>query len=104
MLSHILVNAGADPSYAIGGFIQGPDGTTLDGGHAGKGDILVAEADESDGSFAKYHPTIAIITNCEADHLDHYGDEAHYLSLIHILVRWARSSPCPAICRWDCIR
>lgn len=78
MLSHILVNAGADPSYAIGGFIQGPDGTTLDGGHAGKGDILVAEADESDGSFAKYHPTIAIITNCEADHLDHYGDEAHY--------------------------
>ena len=67
MLSHILVNAGADPSYAIGGFIQGPDGTTLDGGHAGKGDILVAEADESDGSFAKYHPTIAIITNCEAD-------------------------------------
>ena len=78
MLSHILVNAGADPSYAIGGFIQGPDGTTLDGGHAGKGDILVAEAEESDGSFAKYHPTIAIITNCEADHLDHYGDEAHY--------------------------
>ena len=78
MLSHILVNAGADPSYAIGGFIQGPDGTTLDGGHAGKGDILVAEADESDGSFAKYHLTIAIITNCEADHLDHYGDEAHY--------------------------
>ena len=56
MLSHILVNAGADPSYAIGGFIQGPDGTTLDGGHAGKGDILVAEADESDGSLAKYHP------------------------------------------------
>ena len=38
----------------------------------------MAEADESDGSFAKYHPTIAIITNCEADHLDHYGDEAHY--------------------------
>ena len=78
MLSHILVNAGADPSYAIGGFIQGPDGTTLDGGHAGKGDILVAEADESDGSFAKYHPTIAIITNCEADHLDHYGTQENY--------------------------
>ena len=78
MLSHILVNAGADPSYAIGGFIQGPDGTTLDGGHAGKGDILVAEADESDGSFAKYHPQIAIITNSEADHLDHYGTQDNY--------------------------
>lgn len=78
MLAHILVNTGTDPSYAIGGSIQGPDGTTLDGGHAGHGDVLVAEADESDGSFAKYHPTIAIITNAEADHLDHYGDEAHY--------------------------
>lgn len=82
MLAHILVNAGegelADPSYAIGGSIQGKDGAILDGGHAGKGNVLVAEADESDGSFAKYHPTIAIITNCEADHLDHYGDEAHY--------------------------
>ncbi|KAB7785703.1 UDP-N-acetylmuramate--L-alanine ligase [Bifidobacterium cebidarum] len=78
MLAHILVQVGADPSYAIGGSIQGQDGTTLDGGHAGNGSALVAEADESDGSFAKYHPTIAIITNAEADHLDHYGDEAHY--------------------------
>lgn len=78
MLAHILVNTGADPSYAIGGSIQGPDGSTLDGGHAGHGDVLVAEADESDGSFAKYHPTVAIITNAEADHLDHYGDEVHY--------------------------
>lgn len=82
MLAHILVNAGegelADPSYAIGGSIQGKDGATLDGGHAGKGSVLVAEADESDGSFAKYHPEIAIITNAEADHLDHYGTEAKY--------------------------
>ena len=74
MLAHILVNAGegelADPSYAIGGSIQGKDGAILDGGHAGKGNVLVAEADESDGSFAKYHPQIAIITNSEADHLD----------------------------------
>ncbi|MCH9274725.1 UDP-N-acetylmuramate--L-alanine ligase [Bifidobacterium amazonense] len=82
LLAHILVHAGegalADPSYAIGGSIQGPDGSTLDGGHAGHGDVLVAEADESDGSFEKYRPTIAIITNAEPDHLDHYGDAAHY--------------------------
>ena len=81
LLSHILVNAGAgelaDPSYAIGGSIQGPHGT-LDGGHAGKGDVLVAEADESDGSFAKYHPQIAVITNVEAEHLDHYGTAEAY--------------------------
>nr|WP_308283219.1 UDP-N-acetylmuramate--L-alanine ligase [Bifidobacterium pluvialisilvae] len=81
LLSHILVNAGegelADPSYAIGGSIQGPNGT-LDGGHAGKGSVLVAEADESDGSFAKYHPQIAVITNVEAEHLDHYGTAEAY--------------------------
>ena len=68
----------ADPSYAIGGSIQGKDGMMLDGGHAGQGDVLVAEADESDGSFAKYHPEIAIVTNSEADHLDHYGTQENY--------------------------
>jgi len=40
--------------------------------------VLVAEADESDGSFAKYHPDIEIITNAEADHLDHYHTEENY--------------------------
>ncbi|MEE1296835.1 MAG: UDP-N-acetylmuramate--L-alanine ligase [Bifidobacterium sp.] len=82
MLAHILTNAGtgalADPSYAIGGSIQGPDGSTMDGGHAGLSDVLVAEADESDGSFMKYTPAIAIVTNAEPDHLDHYGDAEHY--------------------------
>lgn len=92
LIAHILVNAGkeadggtggagmrlADPSYAIGGSIQGPDGVTIDGGHAGSGDVLVAEADESDGSFEKYRPQFALITNAEADHLDHYGDAEHY--------------------------
>lgn len=82
MIAHVLTHAGtgalADPSYAIGGSIQGPDGRTIDGGHAGKGDVLVAEADESDGSFEKYRPTIAVITNAEPDHLDHYGTAANY--------------------------
>ena len=82
LLAHILSVAGtgalADPSYAIGGSIQTPDGGVKDGGHAGSGSVLVAEADESDGSFEKYHPEIAIVTNAEPDHLDHYGDAAHY--------------------------
>ena len=68
----------AAASYASGGAIQGKDGVMLDGGHAGQGDVLVAEADESDGSFAKYHPEIAIVTNSEADHLDHYGTQENY--------------------------
>lgn len=82
LIAHILRSSRtpglADPGYAIGGTIQGPDGTTLDGGHAGTGDVLVAEADESDGSFLKYHPSIAVITNAEADHLDHYGTAEAY--------------------------
>ncbi len=82
LLAHILRTEGAgtlaDPSYAIGGTIQGPDGSTLDGGHAGRGDVLVAEADESDGSFLKYRPSIAVITNAEPDHLDHYGTAGAY--------------------------
>lgn len=78
MLAHIVARCGCDPSFAIGGTIQSPQGAPIDGGHAGSGDILIAEADESDGSFKKYRPDIAIITNVQADHLDHYGTEEHY--------------------------
>ncbi|MDO4913576.1 MAG: UDP-N-acetylmuramate--L-alanine ligase [Bifidobacteriaceae bacterium] len=81
LLSHILLNASgdlADPSYAIGASIQGDNGVVLDGGHAGKGVAFVAEADESDGSFEKYHPDIVVITNVEPDHLDHYGTVQKY--------------------------
>ncbi len=81
LIAHILTHGGegdlADPSYAVGGTIQGPQ-SSLDGGHAGTGKVLVAEADESDGSFCKYHPSVAVITNVEADHLDHYGDAEHF--------------------------
>lgn len=76
LLAHILSKSGqgglADPSYAIGGSLRMASGL-VEGGHLGRGDVLVAEADESDGSFEKYHPLIGIITNVEADHLDHYG-------------------------------
>lgn len=82
LLAHILKVCGkgdlADPSYAIGGSIQAQGGGELDGGHAGRGSVMVAEADESDGSFEKYNPYIAIVTNVEADHLDHYGNAQNY--------------------------
>ena len=82
LLAHILNVSGkgelADASYAIGGSIQAADGSVIDGGHAGNGSVMVAEADESDGSFEKYHPEIAIVTNAEADHLDHYGSGEKY--------------------------
>lgn len=83
LLSHILIHAAGavealgSPSYAIGGSVQGIDGP-MDGGHADEGSVFVAEADESDGSFLKYRPEIAVITNAEADHLDHYGTAEAY--------------------------
>ena len=72
MIAVTLRACGVDPSYAIGGSVLTDDGA-LPGGHSGTGDVLVAEADESDGSFLNYAPTIAVVTNVEPDHLDHYG-------------------------------
>lgn len=69
MLTQALLKVGADPSCALGGPILGPN----TGAILGEGDIFVAEADESDGSFLNYNPQVAIVTNIEADHLDHFG-------------------------------
>jgi len=69
MLTVALQNAGVDPSFAIGGLINS-SGVNA---HLGSGDIFVAEADESDGSFTSYHPLGAIITNIELDHVDHFA-------------------------------
>ncbi len=69
MLTVALQHAGADPSYCIGGQLV----TTGLGADEGTGDVFVAEADESDGSFLMYTPHIAVVTNVEADHLDNYG-------------------------------
>ena len=69
MLTVALRRAGADPSFAIGGELtEGGDSA-----HEGGGDVFVAEADESDGSFLLYEPTVGVVTNVEPDHLDHYG-------------------------------
>ncbi|HVO31815.1 MAG TPA: UDP-N-acetylmuramate--L-alanine ligase [bacterium] len=69
MIATILAEAGMDPTAVIGGRLD------RFGSNAklGKGDILVAEADESDGSFLLLTPMIAVVTNIDAEHLDHYG-------------------------------
>ncbi|MBN1383548.1 MAG: UDP-N-acetylmuramate--L-alanine ligase [Elusimicrobia bacterium] len=69
MTSLILANAGLDPTAVIGGKFNN-FGT---GAKMGNGEYLVAEADESDGSFLKLFPTFAVVTNIDNDHLDHYG-------------------------------
>ncbi|PFG33461.1 UDP-N-acetylmuramate--L-alanine ligase [Sanguibacter antarcticus] len=72
MIAVALTAAGLEPSFAIGGSVLTADGA-LPGGHLGAGDVLVAEADESDGSFLAYRPFVSVVTNVEPDHLDHYG-------------------------------
>src|SRR6185437_1018073 len=72
MTTLILQHAGLDPSFFIGGEIS----ETGSNGHHGSGEYFVAEADESDRSFLRYDPFVAIITNIDADHLNTYGDVA----------------------------
>lgn len=69
-----LQHASMDPSFAIGGQLNRA-GTNA---HHGTGDIFVAEADESDGSFLSYSPEVAVVTNIEPDHLDYFGTEEAY--------------------------
>ena len=69
LLTVALQHARTDPSFAIGGNLNESGANA----HNGSGDLFVAEADESDGSFLLYEPFAAVVTNVEADHLDHYG-------------------------------
>lgn len=68
MIALVLELCGTEPSFIIGGEIMNL-GTNA---KAGKGDFVVAEADESDGSFLNYYPTIGVVTNIEPDHLENY--------------------------------
>jgi len=74
MITTILLETGAGPSYSIGGVLAATGAGAADG----PGRDFVAEADESDGSFLMYAPDVAVVTNVEADHLDNYGTEEAY--------------------------
>ena len=69
MCATMLDRMGLDPSFLIGGIVEGYDTN----GKNGSGDYFVAEADESDSSFLFLNPNVVIVTNVEADHLDHYS-------------------------------
>ena len=69
-----LLGLGEDPSFVNGGVIAALNASSA----AGSGDLFVIEADESDGSFLHYDTAVALITNVDADHLDHYGSEAAF--------------------------
>ena len=69
MVITALLGLGQDPSFVNGGVISSIDASS----GSGKGDLFVIEADESDGSFLHYDTSVALITNVDPDHLDHYG-------------------------------
>ncbi|MBU4414927.1 MAG: UDP-N-acetylmuramate--L-alanine ligase [Desulfobacteraceae bacterium] len=70
IIASVLSKGGLDPTVVIGGKLKGIDSNAL----LGRGDFIVAEADESDGSFLKMSPTIAVVTNIDREHLDFYED------------------------------
>ncbi len=69
MCATMLDRMGLDPSFLIGGIVEGYDTN----GKNGSGEYFVAEADESDSSFLFLEPNVVVVTNVEADHLDHYS-------------------------------
>jgi UDP-N-acetylmuramate--alanine ligase len=83
MIAVVLDRAGHDPTVVVGGLLN----TIGSNARLGKGDFIVLEADESDRSFLLLSPTIAVVTNIEADHLDHYRDlediQTAFLSFIN---------------------
>ncbi len=70
LVAEVLAAGGLDPTVVIGGKLIGLGTNAV----LGRGDFLVAEADESDGSFLKYSPTLAVVTNIDREHLDFYQD------------------------------
>ncbi len=72
MIALVLDRGGLDPTVVVGGRL----GVLGSGARLGKGDFMVAEADESDRSFLKLSPTIAVVTNIDREHLDTYRDLA----------------------------
>ncbi len=86
IIAHLLTQAQFNPTSVIGGQVFNLGSNA----YIGKGDYLVFEADESDGSFINFFPLIAIITNIDADHMDHYRS---FANLKEAFVRYANQVP-----------
>jgi UDP-N-acetylmuramate--alanine ligase len=93
LIAHVLDAAGLDPTAVIGGRVRGSGGDPeahASGARLGRGQLLVAEADESDGSFLRLAPVIAVVTNVEPEHLDHWGS---YEALLEGFAAFANRVP-----------
>ena len=77
LIGYMLLECNLDPTIIVGGEVDAWDGNA----RSGQGQHLVAEADESDGSLIKHHPSIGVITNIELDHPDRYRDIQQVISI-----------------------
>ena len=97
MTTVLLQQGGLEPSFAVGATVSGLGVNAAAGG----GDWFVAEADESDGSLLNYRPEVAIVTNVEADHLDHHGTEEAFHQVFVEFTSWILDGGELIICRDD---
>jgi UDP-N-acetylmuramate--alanine ligase len=97
MIAHALRVAGADPVFVLGGELPGagPSGAPANAGW-GSGGVVVAEADESDGSFLRLDPDVALVTNVELDHHSHWAGEAELWEAFSSFCAKARTTVGPA--------
>jgi UDP-N-acetylmuramate--alanine ligase len=97
LVAHVLQAAGLDPTAVIGGRVVA-SGLDPTGARVGRGECLVAEADESDGSFLRLAPVIAVITNVDPEHLDHYGSieamQSAFVSFANSVPFWGLTVLC----------
>ncbi len=91
LVATVLRQAGLDPTVVVGGKVNALGSNA----RLGEGDLFVAEADESDGSFLRLAPTLAIITNIDAEHLDHYGTHE---KVKDAFVQFANQAPFYGLC------
>ncbi len=91
MIAHVLGETGQDPTALVGGRLGGSES----GLRLGRDDLYVCECDESDGSFLHLRPTLAVITNVDPEHLDHYGSVA---ALEDAFVSFTAGMPLDGVC------
>jgi UDP-N-acetylmuramate--alanine ligase len=95
LVASVLNEAGCDPTFVIGGKLLAADANAK----LGKGEYLVAEADESDASFLHLSPVISVVTNIDADHMDTYGHDferlkSAFVEFLHRLPFWGMAVLC----------
>jgi UDP-N-acetylmuramate--alanine ligase len=97
MISVVMERNGMDPSVVVGGELNDIGGNAK----LGRGDYLVAEADESDGSFLNLDPQMLVVTNIEDDHLDHYGCLENILSTFADMMKKVPADGLAVLCADD---